>query len=246
MFNGGVLTSDRVTKEPIRIEETNVNIIGGLQPKLLKSLASNNRNEDGFLARFLFVYPSISKPNLFTGKTIKPFNAANYKRLILNLYDTNPRTLKVNSCQINTFKSWQHKKANECFNDDLETLIQSKLETYTWRLALIIEMMEQASTNSVNETLSDASLDKAIKLIEYFRTNAISVYDKILSNNPLENMPSNKIDLFNNLPPEFKRADVLTLFDNHKIKGGSIGRFLNNKSLFQRETTTGNYKKKII
>ena len=244
-FNGGTLSVDRVSKPPIRVEKTNVNILGGMQPALLKEMASNNRNDDGFLARFLFVYPTNMKPNFFTGKTIQATHVENYKRLILNLYDAPSSALKATDKQIEIYMQWQHQKVKECHNDDLETIIQSKLQTYVWRLALIIEMMEQAATSKFQETLSDASIHKAIKLIEYFRTNALRVYDKILSNNPLEDLPANKIDLFNALPMSFKRSDVIPLFKEHEIKGGTIARFLNKKELFIRLDTKGNYKKKF-
>ena len=244
-FNGGTLSVDRVSKPPIRVEKTNVNILGGMQPSLLKAMASNNRSDDGFLARFLFVYPTNIRPNLFTGKTVQPIHVENYKRLILGLCDAPATALKATDSQIKIYQQWQHKKAKDCHNDDLETLIQSKLETYVWRLALIIEMMQQASQNKFKDSLSDASIYKALKLIEYFRINTLRVYDKILSSNPLEDLPINKIDLFNALPMEFKRVDILPLFEDHKIKGGSVNRFLGNKSLFIRIDTRGNYKKKF-
>ena len=244
-FNGGTLTVDRVSKDPIRVEKTNVNILGGLQPKKLKELASDGRNDDGFLSRVLFVYPTNLKPNLFSGKAIKDIHVENYNRFILNLYDAPPSTINTTDTQIKIYQQWQHKKVKDCFNDDIETAIQAKLETYVWRLALIIEMMQQSSINEFKEKLSDTSIEKAIRLIEYFRGNALRVFDKILSTSPLEELPSNKIDLFNKLPSEFKREQVLPLFEDHEIRGGSINRFLNTKSLFIRLNSKGNYRKKI-
>jgi len=244
-FNGGTLTVDRVSKDPIRVEKTNVNILGGLQPKKLKELAANGRNDDGFLSRLLFVYPTNLKPPFFTGRSIKKIHTENYNRFILNLYDAPTSTLKTTETQIEIYQKWQHKKVQECFKDDLETSIQAKLETYVWRLALIIEMMQQASINKFKQTLTDNSLKKAIKLIEYFRTNALRVHDNIQSSNPLEELPTNKIDLFNALPQEFKRVEVLPLFEDYEIKGGSINRFLNNKSFFIRINSKGFYKKKF-
>ena len=244
-FNGGTLSVDRVSKPPIRVEKTCVNILGGMQPSLIKAMASNNRINDGFLARFLFVFPMNIKPNLFTGKAIDAIHVNNYRRLILGLYDAPETNLKASENQIEAYKNWQHKKVAECHNDDLETLIQSKLETYVWRLALIIEMMEQVATNKFKKGLSDASIYKAIKLIEYFRVNALRVYDKISSTNPLEDLPTNKVDLFKALPITFKRCDVIPLFLDHGIKGGTIARFLNKKDLFIRIDTKGNYKKKF-
>ena len=245
-FNGGTLTVDRVSKDPIRVEKTNVNILGGLQPKKLKALASNGRNDDGFLSRILFVYPKNLKPSLFTGRAIAEIHIENYKRFILNLYDTPPSKIKTRENQIKIYQQWQHKKVKESFNDDIETSVQAKLETYLWRLTLIIEMMHQVSINKFEDTISDVSITKAITLIEYFRSNALKVFDKMISLNPFEDQPLNKIDLFKSLPAEFKRKEVLDLFDQLNVKGGSVNRFLGNKSLFVRLDSLGNYKKKII
>lgn len=245
LFNGDSLNIDRVSKNPIRIENPNVNIIGGIQPVGLQEMASNNRNEDGFLARFLFVLPSDLVPFKFSGKKIDSSLEDKYEEMIKTLCDTKPKTLKATESQIEIYKTWQHKKAEECFNDEVEALIQSKLETYVWRLALIIEMMKQASEKIFSDDLTDESMRNAIKLIEYFRTNALKVYDRISSTNPLDSLPSNKIELFNELDQDFKRGNVGDIFIKHNVKGGAIARFLNNRELFIRVDSKGNYKKRF-
>lgn len=233
-----------MTKSAIRVEKTNINILGAIQPSLLKEMGSKNRSNDGFLARFLFIYPDKIEPNLFTGKTIKPNHVDNYKKLILELYNAKATHLEPTHAQIQIYKKWQHKKAKECHDDDLEKIIQSKLEIYVWRLALIIEIMEQTVSNKFTSKLSDTSINKAIKLVEYFRANALRVYDRISPTNPLEGLPKNKVDLFNALPKEFKREGVINLMEEYDIKGGTIARFLNNEKLFIRLDCTGKYKKK--
>jgi len=233
LFNGNELTVDRVTKEPVRIAQTNVNILGGMQPKIVKQLAGNNRSEDGFLDRFLFVYPENLEPNLFTGIDIPEAHKENYKRLINNLLEAPQQTIKTDASNIEIFKEWQHKRARECFNDTLERSIQAKMETYVWRLALIIEMMQQAVTGSFNISLQNENLEKAIRLVEYFRLNALRVHDKIMTKNPLEDLSTNQQDLYKALPNEFKRADVLPLFEQYEVKGGAIARYLNRNELFK-------------
>lgn len=233
LFNGNELTVDRVTKEPIRISQTNVNILGGMQPEIVKQLASNNRGEDGFLDRFLFVYPENLEPHLFTGVDIPEAHKENYKRLINNLLEAPQQTIKTDASNIEVFKLWQHIKAKECFNDTLERSIQAKMETYVWRLALIIEMMQQAVTGSYTISLQNDNLEKAIRLVEYFRLNALRVHDKIMTKNPLEDLSTNQQDLYKALPNEFKRADVLPLFEQYEVKGGAIARYLNRNELFK-------------
>ena len=244
-FNGDTISVDRVSKGPIRVENPNVNILGSMQPGILKIMAANNRENDGFLARFLFVYPQNVSPNLFTGKKINPIHSQNYDKLIQDLFDGANRTLKTTDSQIEIYKQWQKGKVEQCHHDDLETLIQSKLETYTWRLALILEMIEQTSTNNMSDNISDKSLNNAIKLVEYFRGNALRVYNKLSSTNPLDSLTENKLELFRELPLEFKKGEQMELFKKHKVTGGSLARFLNKKDLFTRVDSIGNYKKKF-
>jgi len=54
----------------------------------------------------------------------------------------------------------------------------------------------------------------------------------MISLNLLEDQPLNKIELFKSLPAEFKRKEVMDLFEQHNVQGGSVDRFLSNKSLF--------------
>lgn len=244
-FNGDAISVYRVSKGPIRVEKPNVNILGGMQPKVLKDMASNNREDDGFLARFLFVYPENLKPNIFTGKQIDNSHYQTYNKLIQDLFTTDNKTLKTTDSQIEIYKNWQKEKVERYHHDDLETLIQSKLETYVWRLALILEMIEQTSTNTFSDNLSQKSLNDAIKLVEYFRENALRVYNKLSSTNPLDNFSENKQELFKELPMEFKKSEQIELFTKHNVRGGSIGRFLCKDKLFVRLDTQGNYKKKF-
>jgi hypothetical protein len=244
-FNGDAISVDRVSKGPIRVERPNVNILGGMQPKVLKDMASNNRENDGFLARFLFVYPQNLKPNIFTGKQIDTNHSQHYDKLIQDLFTSADKTLKTTESQIEIYKEWQSRKVKECHQDDLETLIQSKLETYVWRLALILEMIDQTTKDSFSDELSDSNLNNAIELVEYFRENALRVYNKLSSTNPLDNLTKNKLELFKELPLEFKKGEQLELFKKHKVTGGSLGRFLSKKELFIRVDSIGNYKKKF-
>ncbi|MGB5821443.1 MAG: DUF3987 domain-containing protein [Saonia sp.] len=249
LFNGSELTVDRITKEPIRIEQTNVNILGGMQPEVLKGMAKGDRSNDGFLDRFLFVYPDNLKPNLFTGMKIDGVHQENYKRLIGNLLDAPMQTIRADAPTIGLFKEWQHQKAAESFNDHLETAIQSKLETYVWRLALILEMMHQATTGKYHIGLGEKSLNDAIKLVEYFRLNALKVHDRIMVKNPLEDLTASQRDLYDSLPNEFKRVDVLPLFREKGVPERTGDRLLKNGHLFHnynthKELKYGQYKKK--
>ena len=245
LFNGGTLSVDRVSKPSIRVEKTNVNVLGGIQPSALKDMAKKNRNDDGFLARFLFVYPTKSKPTLFSGNKIQSKHSDGYRKFIHDIYNADNLNLKASSSQIKVYQKWQHKKVKLYHNDGSQSKIQAKLETYVWRLALIIEIMEQTNSNKFTNTISDTSIEKAIKLAEYFRMTAIKVYDQISPSSPLDSLPKNKADLYKALPKKFKRSEVLPKMEEHNIKGGTINRFLSNNELFIRLDGNGNYEKRV-
>lgn len=56
MFNGGSVIVNRVSSQPLNIEDTFVGVIGTIQPGLLTEFA-NGKTESGFVDRWLFAYP---------------------------------------------------------------------------------------------------------------------------------------------------------------------------------------------
>jgi len=205
---------------------------------------------DGFLDRFLFSFPESNKPYKFTGRSIGKEHIENYQKIIYNLLDMNDLILEVDNSVLQIYKEWQHTKVVESTNDTIEEAIQAKLETYVWRLTLTIEIINQAATGNFNGNIKDESIQSAIKLAEYFRFNALKVHDRILSKNPLDKLTARQKDIFQELPPEFKRSDVLILFEKREFSIRSADRFLKDTTLFENYQTSkvlkaGNYKKKF-
>ena len=245
LWNGGSLSVDRVTKEPLRVEKTNVNVLGGMQPEKLKEFAKNGRKYDGFLDRFLFIIPKHLNPYQFTGLDIKEKNKKYYDSFIKSLLNAPERSLQINSKVIKIYKDWQYPKAKECFHDPIEIAIQAKLETYAWRFLLIIDMMRQVASNKLNSNVDPESMRKAIKLAEYFRNNALIVHDKYLTTNPITELTTVQKEIFAELPNDFKRSEVIDLLHNKGLKGGTADRFLKNRKLFEAYTY-GHYNKLVI
>ncbi len=55
MFSGGAVKVDRVTREPIFVDNALASVLGGIQPDRFTELL--NSADDGFIARFLPIYP---------------------------------------------------------------------------------------------------------------------------------------------------------------------------------------------
>lgn len=244
MFNGGVLSVDRLTRESIRVEHTNVNILGGIQPEILQTFANNNRSQDGFLDRILFVYPKNLEPTLFTGKSVCQGLVDSYNSLLNEIWSLPSQTLKASKESIEMFKNWQNDKVKLHFDDISERAIQAKMETYVWRIALVLEVLHQAANQEFKATLSEVNMQRSIQLVEYFRETAYRVHERVSGFDPLTELPVKQLEAYRILPEKFKRSEVVKILNDYGIKGGSQARFLGNKDLFVRLDNIGNYKKK--
>ncbi len=63
LWNGDPLTIDRKQSGVLRIEKTCVSVAGTIQPAALEALAADGKGQNGFVDRFLFVWPDgLEKP----------------------------------------------------------------------------------------------------------------------------------------------------------------------------------------
>lgn len=91
-----------------------------MQPELLKGMAKNNRNNGGFLDRFLFCLSRKLKPKVFTGLKINTENEKNYNKLIWNLLEAPEQQIKADNQVVQLLKDLQHEKAKEFLSNHLE------------------------------------------------------------------------------------------------------------------------------
>ena len=81
-------------------------------------------------------------------------------------------------------------------------------------------------------------MSDAIGLVENFRFNALKAHDRILTKNPLGELTEAQRDLYDNLPKNFKRIDVLPLSIEKKISLRFGDRFLKTMHFFIIQTLT--------
>lgn len=68
IFGNQPFSDTKVSREPIRIDEPKLDIIGGIQPNVLKRIINGNAfDEDGFMQRILYVFPDDTDRPLFDG-----------------------------------------------------------------------------------------------------------------------------------------------------------------------------------
>jgi len=175
---------------------SNVCIFGGTQYKKLCEIAGNGRNEDGMVFRILFsLLPQNSKRQYLPDEDVFIDNEDYYERVFMSLFNIPFDSDQYNEPKPNILE-WS-KEARQTFNDWLKGSVDSfnranvvmqkslisKFEGILPRLALILELLSQATENPNFEirgmTVSKKSVLGAIKLVDYFSEQSLRVQGSI-------------------------------------------------------------------
>lgn len=234
--------------------------MGGIQPSVLSSFAGDKIG-NGFLARILFAYPDNCQKQYINEVEPREEMVEQYKQIMFDLYNysvaNNSATdgswfsgLKVTSLELSkeafqSYKEWYNRNTdliNE--SDDNESSILGKLDNYCLRIALILELLEAANKVSVNDIpdISNQSILNAIKLVEYFKVNALKVLSKMTNSNPLDDLSEIQLKVFSKLPDLFKTNVGLDIAKDEGMSLRTFQRFLGNQSLFNKKRH-GEYEK---
>jgi len=256
VWSGMPINIDRKTGGSVHVSIPCISVAGTIQNGLLKELASNNRNNNGFMDRILFVFPNDVKKDYWSEDDIDITHIENWNNIINNIlklpfrldeYDNPaPEILRFSPEAKTALYDWQKLNAdliNEESDDRLRG-IYNKLEDNVLRIALILEIMNRICDGKDIKSIGLESINGAIKLIEYFKYNAIKVHDYISNTNPLDRFPDHQQDLYDALPESFKTEEGLQLIKQFDVSERGFYRFLKNKELFKR-IKKGEYQKCI-
>jgi len=242
-FNSKPINIDRKTNEPIFIPVPFISVCGTIQTGILKELAKDNRTQNGFIDRILFVIPDNLIKEYWGESELNPVIGQNWAGIITQLLNLPvqwddtlnpvPKILHFTPEAKKLLFKWQRDNTDQCNDAESEALagIFSKLDMYVARLALILQLMRWACNEGNKETISIEAVNGAIKLIEYFRISAERVYN-ILSSNPLDALPKDKRNFYNALPQIFTTEQALKISKQFEIPERTVKYFLTNKELF--------------
>jgi len=243
----------RKTSPSVYISRPFIPVIGGIQPGVLSSLAEN-RTENGFVDRLLFVLPEESNKEPWNDKELDPSCPDRWERIISRLIDEEPamrngqidsRVLPQTTEAKELLWQWQRELTDEVNAEEDDTIrgILAKIETYIGRFALIVRLLRYACKEADNRAIDKEDIQAAIRLTDYFKAGALRVHS-ILSGevNPLEKLPANKQDLYAALPNAFTRSEGEEIAKGYTLDPRTFYRFIANKSFFRR-TSYGTYEK---
>lgn len=142
----------RVGAPPLWLDHPRLNIIGGIQPSVLKrTLSGKGYTEDGLFQRFLFVFPEPRKIPYLTEKAIEPslYEAWGKKVDDLRNHDQpeeEPFFLtevpEARKLHLEKLKEWTD-RANSSDDEVVKSLIQ-KFGYHLCRLSMVVAILHQA------------------------------------------------------------------------------------------------------
>lgn len=249
---GGDITSDRATSNSIRVNDPFLNVIGSTQIGVLKELTKDGRDSNGFMDRLLFVYPNNPKIIKWNIEEADHQLLSNYTTIIERLLDLeNERSVLDLDTVAKTFLfSWQNNRPDN-FLFDYERSIEIKHQQYSARFALIIQLLRYACNDCGIEKVDLKSVRSGIKLMKYFRKNAIKVREHTTIGNYLESLSELQKTIYRELPNTFRTGDALLIAcrpdrnNKARVSERQFKTYLKNKKLFKKLSQGGKYEKVI-
>ncbi len=187
-WNGASVVINRKGRpDPLVLSNPFVCVTGGLTPDCLDDLVDVRGREDGFLPRILLAYPDPVSLT-YTHATVAPAAQGAYEALIgklLALGNEMPMHTTVATFTMHgraALISFLNELYNRCNSVDCPVYLRhviAKLEAYTGRLALILQLCRYVSGNSRTDNIEPESVLGAAKLIRYFLSHAERIYPRL-------------------------------------------------------------------
>lgn len=254
LFNGKPIIVDRKTTEPFYIPDPCVSVIGGIQPAIIEEMSKDNKGQNGFTHRILFVFPKGLKRQQWNTKELDTTITAKWFSIIHKLsslkfkVDDNGKEvsniLRFTPDASNIIMQWQGSNAlaDEDYDNATVSGISAKIEIYVLRFALVLQLLRWACGEAERDAIDAESATNAIRIGEYFKAQGMEVAEYISNKNPIDRLPENKKNIYRSLPGQFKTADGLVIAENGGMPERTFEFWLKDAMLFQK-IKHGEYKK---
>jgi hypothetical protein len=229
---------DRKGGDKIFIGEPFISVLGSIQPGVLDTLSKDGRDQNGFMDRILFAYPENMDKPAWNTEELNDVFPNRYERIIskiIGIPEDTREKLKFETDARDLLFSWQKELALQ-INESPDFLRGplTKLETYAIRLSLIVQLLRWAEGECNKDSIDKNSVEAALKLIAYFKQNAIKV-SQHFNTTPAERLPENIKAWYQVLPTnEFKTSDAIACGLGSGMSERNIKYYLDDRTLFRR------------
>lgn len=255
-WSGKTVSVDRVSRMSIRIKRPFIPIIGTIQNNVLLHMAKDGKSDNGFLDRFLFAMPHGVKKEHWSEVSLDEAHMLKWEKYLANLSELKleidewgtpiPRQLHFSPSAWARLKTWQAYNTDLCNAAETDALkgVYTKLENYTIRFALILQLLAWACDEAEKNVIELKAVEGAIMLTDYFRSTARVVQRIIQKEDPLDRYDDKKRKLYELLPQCFTTAEGLLVATRLDFPERTFKTFLKDKVLFLRPEY-GHYEKQL-
>jgi hypothetical protein len=226
LWSGSSLLLQRVTRETNKLQDPYCSIIGGIQDGVLEVMSREQNQHNGFYHRFLFVYPE-PQEKIPWEQQVTPYHVlSDYRSVFMRIFRRRTgREIFTLSPQANElYKEWfdnKNKQYNRATADHIKGII-AKYQDYCLRFALIIQVINRDDSPT---EITASSIDKAIRLTEYFLGNMHKALRLLTPESPLDTMDAGWRELYESLPGEFTTSELVAMAASKGIKRTSATSF---------------------
>lgn len=243
-WSGKPIISDRKTGNSVYIDSPCISVIGTIQNDILEEISKDARDSNGFIDRILFAIPDQLQKEYWSEEEIPLQTIENYNIIIGRLLDLQFDTTTLESALLpfsptakRILFDWQRDNTDKINNhpNDKVASMYSKLDVYIIRFSLILQMLRWACGEGGKTVIEEITVNNAILLTEYFRTNAEKVHKVLSESTPFDRLPKDKQKIYEALPEESFQTNIgLKIAENLGMKERSFKNWLNDSNLFTK------------
>ena len=246
LFAGSGVTVNRVSSDPVKIDNTCISIFGGVQPGILKSFAKG-KVQNGFMDRWIFAFPDkVPYPKLKENEiddSVKESWNRIIERILSIPYDGKPNVLRFSPEAKAAYSDWFNSLSDQknCGGDAFAGLA-TKMDRYCGRLALGLEILAYGCGESELTEVSLRSVKGAIALCYYFIGCGLKAQREYLSS-PASDLPAIQRLIYDELPPSFETKQGVDIAIGYGMPERSFKRWL--ATSYFKKVSYGFYEKRF-
>lgn len=246
LFAGRGVMVNRVSTDPVKINDTCIGIMGGIQPQMLRDFA-RGKVQNGFMDRWLLSYPDKVPYPKFNDKDISSQIRKNWRQIvnrILDLpYDEQSRIIRLSKEAKRIYKEWYDRLADQKNNGSLAFAgMATKMEPYCGRLALGLEIIKYGCNEGELKEISADSMRGAINLCYYFMACGLKAQKQFLPSPTAEFTTLQQI-VYDELPKSFDTSHGLKIAESMGMPERTFKRWLGTS--FFKKISHGFYEKRF-
>ena len=214
LFAGRGVMVNRVSTDPVKINDTCIGILGGIQPQMLREFA-RGKVQNGFMDRWLLSYPEKVKYPKLNDQDISPQIRKNWRAIVNRIlaipYEDESRIIHLSREAKRIYKEWYDNLADQKNNGSLAFAgMATKMEPYCGRLALGLEIIKYGCKEGDLQEIGADSMRGAIDLCYYFMACGLKAQKQFLPS-PTVTFTTVQQLIYDELPRSFATAHGLEI-----------------------------------